>query len=46
MVGPAVLRVVPALRRAALPVSAAALDDDHGQGATTLFRYCCVAAVL
>ena len=30
MVGPAVHRPVSALWRAALPVSAAALDDDHG----------------
>ena len=46
MVGPAVHRPASALWRAALPVSAAALDDDHSQGAATLFPYCCVAAVL
>jgi hypothetical protein len=45
MVGPVVDRLVPALWRSAVPISAAALDDDHGQGTAPLFRHCNMAAV-
>ena len=45
MVGPIVHRLVPALWHSAVPISAAALNDDHGQGATPLLRHSGVAAV-
>ena len=45
MVGPIVYRLVPALWHSAVPISAAALNDDHGQGATPLLRHSGVAAV-
>ena len=45
MVGPIVHRLLPALWHWAIPISAAALDDDHGQGATPLLRHRGVAAV-